>query len=122
VDELLSSLPKGFETNWRLGLGLLYEYRLICRSVASIPGVNTLVVHGQSGERDAIIPLPEYVLGIKRFHELRREITRTTTHFRREARLEKQRRVHQILLQSADPARFPPLEKKIKPDSISDLT
>nr|WP_206696258.1 Shedu immune nuclease family protein [Agrobacterium leguminum] len=122
VDELLSSLPKGFETNWRLGLGLLYEYRLICRSVASIPGVNTLVVHGQSGERDAIIRLPEYVLGIKRFHELRREITRTTTHFRREARLEKQRRVHKTLLQSADPVRFPPPEKKIKPDSISDLT
>ncbi|MBA9036216.1 Shedu immune nuclease family protein [Rhizobium leguminosarum] len=122
VEELLSSLPKGFETNWRLGLGLLYEYRIICRWIASIPGVNTLVVHGQSGERDAIIRLPEYVLGIKRFHELRREISRTTTHFRREARLEKQRRVRKMLLESADAIRFPPPETKIKPDAISDLT
>ncbi|WP_234826506.1 Shedu immune nuclease family protein [Sinorhizobium meliloti] len=122
MEELLSSLPKGFETNWRLGLGLLYEYRIICQSIASIPGVSTLVVHGQSGERDAIIRLPEYVLGIKRFHELRHEITRTTTHFRREARMEKQRCLHKSLLQAADAIRFPQPEKKIKPDAIFDLT
>lgn len=68
VDELLDRLPDGFETNWRLGLGLLYEFRSICRSIAGIDGITTLVVHGQSGERDAIIRPPEYVLGIKRFH------------------------------------------------------
>lgn len=122
VDELLERLPDGFETNWRLGLGLLYEFRSICRSIAGIGGITTLVVHGQSGEKDAIIRPPEYILGIKRFHALKRELTRTTNRFRREARNEKQDRIYEALLHSADRERFPPKTRKLKPDAISELT
>jgi len=122
VDELLDRLPDGFETNWRLGLGLLYEFRSICRSIAGIDGITTLVVHGQSGERDAIIRPPEYVLGIKRFHALKRELTRIANRFRREARNEKQDRIYDALLHSADRERFPRKDRKLKPDAISQLT
>jgi len=122
VDELLDRrLPNGFETNGRLGL-LLYKYRSICRSIAGIDGITTLVVHGQSGERDAIIRPLEYVLGTKRFHALKRELTRTTNRFRREARNARQDRIYEALLHSADRERFPRKTRRTKPDAISELT
>ncbi|AXE29736.1 DUF4263 domain-containing protein [Chromobacterium phragmitis] len=119
VVELLEELPDGFAKDFRFGLGLLWEYRQICETVAEIEGVSTLVIHGGN---DAKLDPPLYILGERRFHELRKELNRIASRYQRDARRDKQFSTYHTLLHAADPAQFPVQNKKLRPDAIAEMT
>jgi hypothetical protein len=99
VVELLEQLPEGFAKDFRFGLGLHWEYRQICETAAGVNGVSMLLVH--KGNEVKIDP-PFFILGITRFHALRKELNRITSRYQRDARKEKQFRTYQTLLHAAD--------------------
>ena len=116
---LLEQLPAGFAKDFRLGLGVLWEYRAIVEMIGKVPGVTTLVLHG-GGE--ASIHEPFYVLGIERFHLLRKEIRSIAARYQRDARKEKDFVVYDSLLHGADPKLFVRQRKRLRPDAIAELT
>ncbi|WKJ90201.1 DUF4263 domain-containing protein [Methylomonas montana] len=122
VVELLKLLPDGFSKDFRFGLGLLWEYRHICETIAGLDGVTVLLVHGGNGDDDANINPPFFTLGIRRFHELRKELNRIASRYQRYARKDKVFHTYQTLLNAADPVKFPTLKKKLTPDAISEMT
>jgi len=103
---LLEQLPDGFAKDFRFGLGLLWEYRQICETAASLENVSILIVHKGN---DAKIDSPFFILGIRRFHELRKELNRIA-------------HVYQTLLHAADSAQFPALKKSVRPDALTEMT
>lgn len=119
VIELLDQLPEGFSKDFRFGLGLLWEYRQICETISDIDGVDTLLIHGGN---EASIAHPMYVLGITRFHLLRKELNRITSRYQRDARKEKHFCSYKTLLHEADPHQFPAQKKRIRPDTIAEMT
>lgn len=119
VVELLEQLPEGFAKDFRFGLGLHWEYRQICETAAGVNGVSMLLVH--KGNEVKIDP-PFFILGITRFHALRKELNRITSRYQRDARKEKQFRTYQTLLHAADSKQFPAFKKKIRPDAIAEIT
>lgn len=119
VVELLEQLPEGFAKDFRFGLGLLWEYRQICETAASVNGVSTMFVH--KGNEAKIDP-PFFFLGVTKFHALRKELNRITSRYQRDARKEKQFRTYQTLLHAADAKEFPAFKKKIRPDAIAEIT
>ncbi|WP_430391677.1 Shedu immune nuclease family protein [Dyella sp. 20L07] len=104
---LLDSLPAGFSRDYRSGLGLNWELRFICTSVAQIAGVTGLVVHGGTGANDARIDGATYYLGIDRFRRLIDSIRHTSRRYQRESLSERRGLAHNELLHSADPESFP---------------
>lgn len=119
VVELLDKLPDGFAKDFRFGLGLLWEYRHICETAADVQGVSMLLVH--KGNEAKIDP-PFFILGIDRFHALRKELNRIASRYQRDARKEKQFHTYQTLLHAADAKQFPTVKKKVRPDAISEIT
>jgi len=119
VVELLEQLPDGFSKDFRFGLGLLWEYRHICETIADLEGVSVLIVHKGN---DAKIDPPFFILGITRFHALRKELNRITSRYQRDARKEKQFHTYQTLLHAANAKQFPPLKKRLRPDAIAEMT
>lgn len=119
VVELLAQLPDGFAKDFRFGLGLLWEYRHICETAASLENISILLVH--KGD-DAKIDPPFFILGIKRFHQLRKELNRIASRHQRDARKDKQFYTYQTLLHAADATQFPALKKSIRPDVIAEMT
>lgn len=119
VAGLLEQLPNGFAKDFRFGLGLLWEYRQICETAADVDGVSTLIVHKGN---EATIDPPFFVLGIDRFHALRKELNRITTRYQKDARKEKQFHTYQNLLHAADANQFPAAKKKLRPDDIAKIT
>ena len=99
VETLLEELPDGFDKDFRFGLGLLWEYRSICETIALLKDVNTLWLHGGD---DSKIDSPLFILGDKRFHALRRELNRIARHHQQDARKEKISSAYQLLLHGAD--------------------
>lgn len=116
---LLEQLPDGFAKDFRFGLGLLWEYRQICETAASLENVSILIVHKGN---DAKIDSPFFILGIRRFHELRKELNRIASRHQRDARKDKQFHVYQTLLHAADSAQFPALKKSVRPDALTEMT
>lgn len=119
VVELLEQLPDGFAKDFRFGLGLLWEYRHICETAAGVKGVSMLLVH--KGNEAKIDP-PFFILGITRFHALRKELNRIASRYQRDARKEKQFHTYQTLLHAADAKQFPAVKKKVRPDAIAEIT
>lgn len=119
VVELLEQLPEGFAKDYRFGLGLKWEYRLICQTAASVSAVTMMFVHG--GDETVIDP-PFFILGIKQFHRLRKEINNIASRYQREARSEKGLRAYHDLLHAADPLRFPRKVRKLRPGALADRT
>jgi hypothetical protein len=119
VVELLGQLPDGFAKDFRFGLGLLWEYRHICETAANLENIRILIVH--KGNEAKIDP-PFFILGIKRFHELRKELNRIASRHQRDARKDKQLHTYQTLLHAADSTRFPALKKSVIPDALMDMT
>lgn len=119
VVELLEQLPEGFAKDFRFGLGLLWEYRQICETAAGVDGVSVLIVHKGN---EAKIDLPFFILGITRFHTLRKELNRITSRYQRDARKEKQFQSYQTLLHVADAKQYPTVKKKVRPDTIAEIT
>lgn len=122
VVELLDGLPEGFSKQFQFGLGLHWENRFICEAIASIPGISILCIHGGNGDQDAVIDTPFYILGLRRFHEIRKELARIAARHQRVARTDKDVFTYQKLLHAADADRFPRKISKIKPDAIADMT
>jgi hypothetical protein len=122
VIDLLNRLPDGFAKQFQFGLGLLWENRLICEMIAEIPGVKFLHIHGESGSDDAQVYPPFYTLGIRRFHELRKELARIAARHQRAARADKQLLAYQRLLHAADQTKFPRKTRKLHGDAIAELT
>ncbi len=119
VVELLEQLPEGFAKDFRFGLGLLWEYRQICETAAGVNGINILLVHKGN---EARIDAPFFILGITRFHALRKELNRITSRYQRDARKERHFRTYETLLHAADAKQFPAIKKKIRPDAIAEIT
>lgn len=117
---LLDGLPEGFAKQFQFGLGLLWEYRFICEAIAEIPGVTTLLVHG--GSDDVRIDLPFYILGLRRFHAVRKRVATITARYQREALADKRLFSHNNLLHAADQERFPQKIKKLRADAIVEMT
>ncbi|MGV7963212.1 hypothetical protein QPK13_19635 [Photorhabdus tasmaniensis] len=67
--------------------------------MASLEGISTLIIHKGKGAK---IDPPSFILGINRFHALRKEINRITSRYQRDARKEKQFHIYQNLLQFFD--------------------
>jgi hypothetical protein len=119
VEELLEMLPDGFSRDYRLGLGLLWEYRSICEALGDQGQVQLLIVH--QGNEATFTP-PTFVLGIRRFHEMRKEINRISARYQRDARRDKQLHAYHELFYAADPGLFPRLKKTLRADAIADAT
>ncbi|WP_228892976.1 hypothetical protein [Pseudoduganella aquatica] len=122
VIALLEGLPDGFSKQFEFGLGLLWENRFICEAIADIPGIDSLVLHGGAAVRTARIDSSLYILGLGRFHELRRELARSASRHQRAARSEKQLLAYQHLLHAADRDAFPRKTKRLQADAIADMT
>lgn len=122
VNALLEALPEGVAKQFQFGLGLHWENRFICEAIAEIPGVTTLVIHGSAGREDTEIAPPEYMLGIDRFHEMRKQLARIAGRYQREALLDKRLLSYNMLLHGADQRQFPSKNKRLRPNSLSDMT
>jgi hypothetical protein len=74
VEALLELLPDGFAKDYRLGLGLLWEYRAICEAFSGHDQVSRMIVH-EGNENEATLDPPFFLLGRSRFHEIRKGST-----------------------------------------------
>lgn len=119
VEALLELLPDGFAKDFRFGLGLLWEYRAIPEAFSGHDQVKLMIVHDGN---EATLDPPFFILGVRRFHELRKEINRISARYQRDARRDKAHHVYHTLLHVADAKQFPRLKKTLRADSISDAT
>lgn len=122
VEGLLEMLPDGFAKDYRLGLGLLWEYRSICEALEAQGHIELLIVHGGHQTTEATLDGSMFVLGLRRFHDMRKEINRISARYQRDARRDKQLHAYHELLHAADPAEFPRQKKTLRPDAIADAT
>nr|WP_205949918.1 Shedu immune nuclease family protein [Pantoea stewartii] len=116
---ILEQLPDGFAKDYRFGLGVLYEYRYICHAIEDEESVSALWLVG--GDMVKIDP-PFFILGIKRFQSIRRNLNRITSRFQREARGDKIYETYTGLLHAADPDKFPKKEKKMRSGALAEKT
>ncbi len=101
------------------GLGLLWEYRAIPEAFSGQDQITLMFVHDGN---EATLNPPFLILGIRRFHELRKEINRISARYQRDARRDKAHHAYHTLLHAADPKQFPRLRKTLRAGSISDAT
>lgn len=121
MDELLSGLPDGLVKDWRYGLGLHYEYRYIVQAISLLDGVDTLILHGATGQDDAKIKGNEYYLGTDRLEHLKKGLDRLTQRHQRETAADKKLICYANLLHRAAPDLYPPKERKLPPDLLANL-
>lgn len=121
VEALLAKLPNGFAREWRLGLGLLYEYRFIMEAIAESGEVVLVVVHGESGSGEVKIADDTYYLGVDRYFALKQALDRLSERHRKETRSDKQLVCYTALAHAVDPIRNPERKKKLPPNVLSDL-
>lgn len=119
VEALLGLLPDGFAKDFRFGLGLLWEYRAIPEAFSGQDKVTLMIVHG--GDEATLDP-PFFVLGVHRFHEIRKEINRISARYQRDARRDKMQHAYHMLFHAADPQQYPRLNKTLRADLIADAT
>lgn len=119
VEDLLQALPDGFAKDYRLGLGLLWEYRAIPEAFKEHDKINLMILHGGN---EATFDPPFFILGIQRFNEIRKEINRISARYQRDAKRDKAHFSYHSLLHAAAPAQFPRLKKMLRTDYISDTT
>lgn len=118
VEALPASLPEAFAKDFRFGLGLLWEYRSICEALGEQGQIALLVVN--QGEEESFDPTM-FVLGIQRFHAMRKEINRISARYQRDARRDKEHLAYHEL-HAADPAGFPKLSKSLRADTLFEAT
>lgn len=121
VEVLLSMLPHGLTSDWRHGLGFLYEYRYIAQAVASIQGVRTIQLHGQDGRNDTLVKGDTYILGVDQFDRLRRQLDRLSQRHQRETAEDKKLVCYAGLLQKASPENYPARARRLPPDFLAKL-
>lgn len=121
VDDLLSALPEGFAKDWRYGLGFLYEYRYIAQALASIKGVETIMLHGQESRNDTLIEGDTYLLGVEQFQQLKKQLDRLTQRHQRETAEDKKLVCYAGLLHKASPENYPARARRLAPDFLANL-
>lgn len=121
VDELLDGLPEGFSKDWRYGLGFHYEYRYIAQALASLDGVETVMLHGEQGRNDTRIKGDTYLLGVDQFEVLKKRLDRLTQRHQRETAADKKLVCYTGLLHKAAPELYPPRARKLAPDVLANL-
>lgn len=119
VDALLEGLPDGFAKDYRYGLGFLWEYRAIAEVFGDMDKITLMIVHG--GNETTLDP-PFFMLGVKRFHEVRKEIKRISARYQRDAKRDKDQYAYHMLLHAADAEQFPRLKKTLRTDALADVT
>ncbi|MGY2169794.1 Shedu immune nuclease family protein [Pseudomonas gingeri] len=123
LDELMTTLPAGFYKDWRVGLGLRWEFRSIITTIAEIPDITTVCFHGPAHYpgTDRVAP-PIYCLGMNTFHRLRKEVTAAAGRHQRAARKEKAAICHNSLLHKVLPQQFGLKRLSLPQDALADLT
>lgn len=122
LDDFLLSLPAGFYKDWRYGLGLRWEYRSILTTIAEIPGVTTIYFHAAAGTPGTDkLETPVYCLGMRSYHQLRKEIDSITSRHQRLGRKEKSALCHNKLLHLVAPLQFGRHHFTIEPNLLADL-
>ena len=121
VEDLLERLPAGFAKNYMFGLGFLWEYRQIAHAIAELPGMHTLIITGGAGAQ-IIAEHGFFVLGIRRFEAIRKDLNRVAARFRSDALKDKKHLIYHELLNAANPSEFPARRKTLRKDLLSDLT
>jgi hypothetical protein len=119
LDEILDGLPKGFDTDWSTGLGLLHEYRFIISAIASIPDMTALMIHG--GSKIEVLT-PMYALGEKRLENILKQINKITGRHRRQSVRDKNFFAYRNLLHDADPINYPPQSARIESGVLNEAT
>ena len=121
VDELLSGIPAGLSKDWRYGLGFHYEYRYLVNAVSNLEGVDTLILHGGNGSKDAKVKANEFYLGIDRLEQLKKSLDRLTQRHQRETAADKKLVCYTSLLHQAAPELYPAQSRKLSPDILASL-
>ena len=121
VDELLSGIPSGLSKDWRYGLGFHYEYRYLVNAVSNLQGVDTLILHGGTGNNDAKVKGNEFYLGIGRLEKLKKSLDRLTQRHQRETAADKKLVCYTSLLHHAAPELYPANARKLPPDLLANL-
>ncbi|WP_338522403.1 Shedu immune nuclease family protein [Pseudomonas batumici] len=123
LDELLESLPTGFYKDWRLGLGLRWEFRSIITTIAEMSDITTVCFHGPANYPGTDrVESPIYCLGMNTFNRLRKEITAAAGRHQRAARKEKAAICHNSLLHRVLPQQFGLRRFSLPQDALADLT
>ncbi|EOV0931917.1 Shedu anti-phage system protein SduA domain-containing protein [Pseudomonas aeruginosa] len=121
LEELLGLIPVGLTKDWRYGLGFHYEYRYLIQALNDVEGVDTLFLHGGPGNFDAKIEGTQFCLGVAQLEKLERGLDRLTQRHQRETAADKKLVCYTGLLHKADPALYPPRERKLPPDLLANL-
>lgn len=121
LEELLGLIPVGLTKDWRYGLGFHYEYRYLIQALNDVEGVDTLFLHGGPGNFDAKIEGRQFCLAVAQLEKLEQGLDRLTQRHQRETAADKKLVCYTGLLHKADPALYPPRERKLPPDLLANL-
>ncbi|MEB1092796.1 Shedu immune nuclease family protein [Xanthomonas campestris pv. campestris] len=123
LDELFESMPDGFYKNWRYGLGVKWDYKIIFEVIDSIPDVTSVLLHAPAEEpRVDFLKPPFYALCTNTFNQLKKDVTRISGRHSRAARQEKLNQCHNVLLHRLAPDKFKRKRTTLPPDSLAELT
>lgn len=83
--------------------------------------MDTLILHGGTGNNDAKIKGNEFYLGIDRLEQLKKSLDRLTQRHQRETAADKKLVCYTSLLHQAAPELYPPQARKLPPDLLASL-
>jgi hypothetical protein len=120
VRDALQSLPPGFVKDPFFGLGLNWEIRYIPRAIARLPGVTDMRLRSGIFAGPPILRGASYVLSAKAFDDARKAINRAHNKALTIADDEKRAYVHNALLTTVDPIRYPAEYRAYRKDAVLD--
>lgn len=115
---LLEGLPAGCAKQFEYGLGLVWKYRFLAEAIARIEGVTELVLTEGSATQ---LETPLYLLGIKRYDQIRRGLDSIERRNQRETHEHRRLVAYTNLQTEVDPQRFPVRTRTIRPGAIYEL-
>jgi hypothetical protein len=116
--DMLEDLPTGCAKQFQYGLGLVWKYRFLVEAIRDIEGVTEIYFTGCNVTR---IEAPLYLLGIKRFDQLRRALDTIERRNQVETHDAKRLVAYATLQTEVDPQRYPVRTRKIRPGAIYEL-
>lgn len=111
-------LPSGFVKDPYFGLALRHDMRFIIDAIEKLHGVTDLRLWRGRVPNPPRVEADRYVIGVEGFHRVRRSIDRAHDKALRIAGEEKRVFVHNTLLTSIDPQRFPETHRPYHKDAI----
>src|SRR5690606_8688895 len=91
------------------------------QALASLEGVETIMLHGERGRNDTQIMGNTYLLGIDQLEQLRKRLDQLTQRHQRETAADKKLVCYTGLLHKAAPELFPSRARKLAPDMLANL-